>query len=96
VNEHGEQEMISPEWDSRTEALALTFVRRVMTAAGIEHSHLDDVHLAAAIQKSTEPGVRVVDEKGAREWTRFGDEYDYYLWQATRAWEEDQSSSIDY
>jgi hypothetical protein len=50
-----------------------------MTAAGIEHCHVDNAHLPAAIRKSSVPGVWVVDEKGAKEGDDFSHSYDYSL-----------------
>jgi hypothetical protein len=41
----------------RAEGLALALVRRAMTAAGIDHSHIDDASLSAAIKESQIPGV---------------------------------------
>jgi hypothetical protein len=61
-----------------------------MTAAGIEHSHLDDAHLTAAIQKSSECGVWMVDEKGAREWIDLCDHVAYVEQRARRAEENAQ------
>jgi hypothetical protein len=76
--------MITSDWRPRTDALALAFVREAMTAAGIDHSHVDDAHLSVAIQKSSLP-VWVLDEEGARELVDDCNYYDYTLMQARRS-----------
>jgi hypothetical protein len=69
------------EWRSRQQGLALNLMRRAMTAAGIEHCHIDDGRLTEAIEQSRTPGVWVVDEKSAREMINFCDAYDYHEWE---------------
>jgi hypothetical protein len=73
--------MITSDWRPRTDALALAFVREAMTAAGIDHGHVDDAHLSAVIQKSSLP-VWVLDEEGARELVEHCNYYDYTLMQS--------------
>jgi hypothetical protein len=41
--------------NARSEALALAFMRRAMSAACIEHEHVDDARLRAAIRVSSAP-----------------------------------------
>jgi hypothetical protein len=53
-----------------------------MYAAGIEHEHVDDAHLCAAIRESSAAGIFVVDEESAKEWVDFCEYYDYTLWQS--------------
>ena len=77
--------MLTKDWSERTRALAVTFLRRAMAAANIDHSHLNDADLSAAVDKASNPGVRVVDEESAKEWVQYCNEYDYSLAQATRA-----------
>jgi hypothetical protein len=71
-----ETNMLDEEWNARTEALALAFMRGAMSAAGIEHGHVDDAHLCAAIRESSPGGIFVVDEESARKWINICDNYD--------------------
>ena len=58
-------DMFGEEWHAKERAFALNFIRRAMTAAGIEHRHIDDARLTEAIEQSRTPKVWVVDEQSA-------------------------------
>jgi hypothetical protein len=74
--------MTTLQWHTKTEALALAFLRDVMTAAGIEHGHLDDTQLSTAVKKSSLP-VWVLDKEGAKELVEDCNYYDFLLMEAS-------------
>ena len=77
--------MLDETFGLRSDARAVTFLRRAMTIAGIDYAAVNDAALSRAAKERMEETVLLVDAEDAREWIELLDDCDRSLAQSERA-----------